>query len=381
MNRIVARADELHAQGERLSLIVVGFMAVVLLLTIGRAGSEQRARAVLLPSWGLLTVRQTVASARLDLSMADLDQDLRGPEIDGHGRARRRLSVAVAAVALLASIAAAASTTRDHQADRFRRAAQLAGVSSLAERSIVVADTTGLRAVGPCSTSSSPVRRTRPPELRVDGSVTAFAQENAWRQARTALVLMAPFPNSRWPLPELFDHSSDISRPAEVFRLKSEAYRLAAGDYGRRADQYFVAVTLLALVLTLMGMSATIGDGVHRWLLLTALVPFAAAVAVVAWATLAPSEAIDDAAIEKVADGNTRARSSTPRPPLPTTTPPSRSSPTTSPPCVPGRPPAWWPVALVPGSTSSRTRAPRRTGSRSPTWNGWSSWVEVICRP
>jgi hypothetical protein len=61
VNRIVARADELHAQGERLSLIVVGFMAVVLLLTIGRAGSEQRARAVLLPSWGLLTVLGTVA--------------------------------------------------------------------------------------------------------------------------------------------------------------------------------------------------------------------------------------------------------------------------------------------------------------------------------
>jgi hypothetical protein len=143
-------------------------------------------------------------------------------------------------------------------------------------------------------------------KVEVYGSATIPGETAAWQHALKDVAAVNPFPGDPATTPRLFAYSSAKLRNADLLSLQSEATRETAGSWAHKADLYFIAVTLLAVVLALLGLMASIRQGFGPWLyvavgLLTAAALISALLAAFTSVTDTPQEAWN-----AVADGNAR---------------------------------------------------------------------------
>jgi hypothetical protein len=99
-------------------------------------------------------------------------------------------------------------------------------------------------------------------KVEVYGSATIPGETAAWQHALKDVAAVNPFPGDPATTPRLFAYSSAKLRNADLLSLQSEATRETAGSWAHKADLYFIAVTLLAVVLALLGLMARLG---RRW--------------------------------------------------------------------------------------------------------------------
>jgi tetratricopeptide (TPR) repeat protein len=143
-------------------------------------------------------------------------------------------------------------------------------------------------------------------KVEVYGSATIPGETAARQHALKDVAAVNPFPGDPATTPRLFAYSSAKLRNADLLSLQSEATRETAGSWAHKADLYFIAVTLLAVVLALLGLMASIRQGFGPWLyvavgLLTAAALISALLAAFTSVTDTPQEAWN-----AVADGNAR---------------------------------------------------------------------------
>ena len=238
--------------------------------------------------------------------MPDLEQDLDPPDVDVDTPSRRRIAIAVAAIALAGSVVAAASAITDGKADRARRDAQRQAITALAEQSAALADVYDARsrsAVYGGVAARGTLARTK---VEVYGSQNIPGETVAWKRALKDVAGINPFPGDPATTIRLFAYSSGKLRNADYLSLQSEATRETAGSWARKADLYFIAVTLFAVALALLGLMASIREGFGRWLYLAVGLLVTAALISALQAAATSVTVTPKAAWTAVADGNAR---------------------------------------------------------------------------
>jgi len=240
--------------------------------------------------------------------MPDLDQNLEPPDVDTDTPPRRRIALAVAAIALVGAGVAAASAITDGIADRERRDAQRRAIAALATRSAALADLYDARSRRALYDGLAARRTLASTRAEVYGSESIAGETNAWAQALKDIVeaKVNPFAGTSSTGVELFALSTVKQKEADLESLESEARRETAGSWAHKADLYFMAVTMLAVVLALLGLSISVGDGLGRWFFMPAGALLVAALVAAGWATLAPVTRTPESAWTAVADGNGR---------------------------------------------------------------------------
>jgi tetratricopeptide (TPR) repeat protein len=235
----------------------------------------------------------------------DLDQKLDPPEIEPDTPPRRRIALAAAIIALVGSLAGAASAIADGNADRLRREAQRQSVSALAARAAALADLYDVRSRNAVHGGLAARRTLALIHVEVFGSQSIDGETAAWTKAADDLEAISP-QGALATLPGFFDYTGERLGAADLLSLRADASRETSSSWAHKADLYFMAVTMLAVVLALLGLSATLGDRLGRWFFVAAGTLVIASAVAAGSAKLAGITRTPEAAVRAVADGNAR---------------------------------------------------------------------------
>ncbi|MCY1138887.1 hypothetical protein OWR29_12835 [Actinoplanes sp. Pm04-4] len=216
----------------------------------------------------------------------------------------RRVSVLLAFLALLGGLAGYAAADASARRSTTAREAQRASVTALAEQR-EVSDRVNEQFGNFVETST--VRRTRDiakTSSELLGRTSAGTM--SWQQSASKLNdvsrLLQPGPvegraDLLW---------SEMFVPADEATLRQEALQATASDWDDKADQHAGVATLLAISLTLLGLSLTVGAGTRLFLLWPALAIALAGVLGGLAIVVRPVAATPEAAIRAIAEGNRR---------------------------------------------------------------------------
>jgi tetratricopeptide (TPR) repeat protein len=220
---------------------------------------------------------------------------------------KRWLALVAAALVLMGGVLAlGASSASDHQQQLAAQAQELAITSSTAygETFSKIAEVTGGDAEAHTLLQRSAL-------ARVDAALTGVpdyrTQAASWQQSARALAdLDVPDDPAAQG-----SHAQALNAAAAQLlveprfdALRSDALRETAAGWGAKTDRYVLGITLLAVALSLFGLSLTVAEGVRRW-----LVGPAGAIAVLALVTglvafVQHPATTPDAAVRAVVDGD-----------------------------------------------------------------------------
>lgn len=209
---------------------------------------------------------------------------------------KRRMAWMTAAVGLFAAILAYLGGQAGSEEDRHARQAQRAAVAALAAQAEGTA--AGMRDLGDLAATGTVKRRHDIESLRATLLAettrdTAEALATAYGTLAGTSPLMDADPQR---------HLGGLMREARRAALTQEAVQLTATAWGDKSNAYAAGAALLAVALTLLGLSLTVGEDVRRHLVRPAagLVGLTLVGTVVTWATPAPvrPQAAIDAAVE-----------------------------------------------------------------------------------
>ncbi|WP_459803080.1 tetratricopeptide repeat protein [Herbidospora sp. RD11066] len=194
---------------------------------------------------------------------------------------KRRLALTMAAVGLFAAFLAYLGGQAGSEEDRHARQAQRAAVAALAAQAEGTAD--GMRSLGDLATLGTVARRHDIESLR-------------------ATLLAEPAAPDYGTAPVTGIDLSGLMREARRAAFTQEAAQETATAWGDKSNTYAAGTALLAVALTLLGLSLTVGEGVRRHLLRpgAALVGLTVLATGVTWAIPAPvrSQAAISSAVE-----------------------------------------------------------------------------------
>jgi len=179
----------------------------------------------------------------------------------------RRVAVLLAFIAFLGGLAGFATNDASARRSGTAREAQRASVTALAQQQEVAHETN--EQFGNYVEFST-VRRKRDISIVADeltGNNAAGAAQ--WRQSAAKIndvsrLLQPGASAGRTDL--LF---AELWVPADEATLRQEALQATANDWDDKSDQYAGAATLLAIALTLLGLSLTVGVGTRLTLRLS----------------------------------------------------------------------------------------------------------------
>ncbi|WP_329083250.1 tetratricopeptide repeat protein [Streptosporangium sp. NBC_01469] len=229
-------------------------------------------------------------------------EDSGGTEEEFDTPFKRRLALTMTAVGLLAGVLTYLGGQAGAQEDRNAREAQRASVTALAAQAGATADS--MESTANLGAATTVKRRHDIESLRATllGEQEREAVADRLRQAYGKLDGVSPLLGGDAVAAQRY--LSDLNREATVASLLQEATQETASSWGDRSNTYSAGTALLAVALTLFGLSLTVGEANRRHLVR----PAAAIVTVTVAGTLVllavPPVTTPRAAIVAVAEGD-----------------------------------------------------------------------------
>jgi tetratricopeptide (TPR) repeat protein len=231
-----------------------------------------------------------------------------GPELDLGDidrldrRSRRYLAACIVLVSLLSSVVGLLAADAGARADERAREA---------ERSAVVAMAADARAYVEYFGGLAGYAEAQPAELRrwvaearalavPDGAAADAAR---WRSARDALADLSP-PSEPDPDAAAQRSFQELYMRVDLASLQQVARRETADLWSDRAERYSAVLTLLAIVLSVLGLAATFGQRLRRPLVRSAVAVALACLVFTATVAARTVPEIPDGAVRQIADGN-----------------------------------------------------------------------------
>ena len=232
-----------------------------------------------------------------------------GPELDLgdidrlDSRYRRHLAACIVLVSLLSSVVALLAADAGARADERAREAERSAVTAMAADASAYVEYFGGLA-GYAEAQPAELRRwvAEARALAVpDGAADDAAR---WRSARDDLADLTP-PASE-PDPDAAAQRSfqDLYQHVDLASLQQAARRETADVWSDRAERYSAVLTLLAIVLSVLGLAATFGQRLRRPLVRSAVAVALACLVFTAAAAARPVPEVPDGAVRQVADGD-----------------------------------------------------------------------------
>jgi tetratricopeptide (TPR) repeat protein len=230
-----------------------------------------------------------------ELDLGDIDQ------LDS--RSRRRLAACIVLVSLLSSVVALLAADAGARADERAREAERSAVAAMAADASAYVEYFGGLA-GYAEAQPAELRRWVAEERALAVPDGAAADAARWRLARDALADLSP-PASE-PDPDAAAQRSfqDRYKQVDLASLQQAARRETADVWSDRAERYSAVLTLLAIVLSVLGLTATFGQRLRRPLVRSAVAVALACLAFTATVAARVVPEVPDGAVRQVADGD-----------------------------------------------------------------------------
>jgi tetratricopeptide (TPR) repeat protein len=217
---------------------------------------------------------------------------------------KRRLAIAVAFIALFGGIVGFAASDAGARGAEIGREAQRSSVTALAaqnEAAIAYYESFGNYVEGSMLNRRRDIARVAADLL---GDRAAAAEARAWGQAGgkvadVSKLLQEPRYAGRADL--LF---YELQLPTNLGMLRQQAAQETASAWGTKSTLYIGLITLLAVALTMLGLSLTVGPGVRQLLVWPAALIVASCVAAAGVVAVYPTARTSEAAIGAVAEGD-----------------------------------------------------------------------------
>jgi tetratricopeptide (TPR) repeat protein len=232
-----------------------------------------------------------------------------GPELDLgdidrlDSRFKRRVASAIILVTLLSSVVAYLAADAGAREDRSVREAQRAAVAAMADDAGMFVDYYGALA-GYAEVQPFEQRR-RIDELRaalIPDRYTGRGEQ--WRAAGESLRDLSPLLGPRGYLGERQRYLGDLYYRVDLASLRQSVQRETAGAWGVKSQRYAAILTVLAIVLSILGLSATFGQRMWRPLVRPAMAVAVACLLATAAVALPRVPEIGEGVLAQVAEGD-----------------------------------------------------------------------------
>ncbi|HWD45919.1 MAG TPA: tetratricopeptide repeat protein [Actinomycetota bacterium] len=232
-----------------------------------------------------------------------------GPELDLgdidrlDSRSRRHLAACIVLVSLLSSVVALLAADAGARADERTREAERSAVTAMAADARAYVEYFGGLA-SYAEAQPAELRRSVAEARALAGTDGAAADAARWRSAGDALADLSP-PASE-PDPDAAAQRSfqDLYERVDLASLLQGTRRETADAWSDRAERYSAVLTLLAIVLSVLGLAATFGQRLRRPLVRSAVVVALACLVVTAAVAVRAVPEVPDGAVGQVADGD-----------------------------------------------------------------------------
>jgi tetratricopeptide (TPR) repeat protein len=230
-----------------------------------------------------------------ELDLGDIDR------LDS--RSRRHLAACIVLVSLLSSVVALLAADAGARADERAREAERSAVTAMAADARAYVEYFGGLA-GYAEAQPAELRRSVAEARALAGTDGAAADAARWRSAGDALADLSP-PASE-PDPDAAAQRSfqDLYMQVDLASLLQGTRRETADAWSDRAERYSAVLTLLAIVLSVLGLAATFGQRLRRPLVRSAVVVALACLVVTAAVAVRAVPEVPDGAVGQVADGD-----------------------------------------------------------------------------
>ena len=230
-----------------------------------------------------------------ELDLGDIDQ------LDS--RSRRHLAACIVLVSLLSSVVALLAADAGARADERAREAERSAVAAMAADARAYVEYFGGLA-GYAEAQPAELRRWVAEARALAVPDGAAGDAARWRSARDALADLSP-PASE-PDPDAAAQRSfqDLYEQVDLASLQQAARRETADVWSNRAERYSAVLTLLAIVLSVLGLAATFGQRLRRPLVRSAVSVALACLVFTAAVAIGAVPEVPDGAVRQVADGD-----------------------------------------------------------------------------
>jgi tetratricopeptide (TPR) repeat protein len=232
-----------------------------------------------------------------------------GPELDLgdidrlDSRFKRRVATAIILVTLLSSIVAYLAADAGAREDQGAREAQRSAVTAMADDAGMLVDYYG--AVAGYAEVQPFEQRRWVDELRAVLVPDRYAGRPAqWRAAGRSLGDLSPLLDPREYLGDAPRYLSDLYYQVNLASLRQSVQRRTADAWGAKSEGYAAILTVLAIVLSILGLSATFGQRMWRPVVRPAMAVAVACLVLTAVVALQRVPAIGDDVLHQVAEGD-----------------------------------------------------------------------------
>jgi tetratricopeptide (TPR) repeat protein len=232
-----------------------------------------------------------------------------GPELDLgdidrlDSRFKRRVATAIILVTLLSSIVAYLAADAGAREDQGAREAQRSAVTAMADDAGMLVDYYG--AVAGYAEVQPFEQRRWVDELRAVLVPDRYAGRPAqWRAAGRSLGDLSPLLDPREYLGDAPRYLSDLYYQVNLASLRQSVQRRTADAWGAKSEGYAAILTVLAIVLSILGLSATFGQRMWRPMVRPAMAVAVACLVLTAVVALQRVPAIGDDVLHQVAEGD-----------------------------------------------------------------------------
>jgi tetratricopeptide (TPR) repeat protein len=232
-----------------------------------------------------------------------------GPELDLgdidrlDSRFKRRVATGIILVTLLSSVVAYLAADAGAREDQSAREAQRSAVTAMADDAGMLVDYYG--AVAGYAEVQPFEQRRWVDELRAVLVPDRYAGRPAqWREAGQSLGDLSPLLDPRGYLGDAERYLGDLYYQVNLASLRQSVQRQTADAWGVKSERYTAILTVLAIVLSILGLSATFGQRMWRPLVRPAIAVAVACLVLGAAVARPRVPEIGDDVLHQVAEGD-----------------------------------------------------------------------------
>ncbi|MFI8521275.1 tetratricopeptide repeat protein [Streptomyces sp. NPDC085481] len=233
------------------------------------------------------------------------DQELNVPDIDTvHTPFNRRLALSVAVIALFGSVLGYAACRAGTYEDEAARDAQRNAVLAMSEKSAALSeyyDRLGGLTIVAAFRQRRAIAEARAELLSMPGEST---RADHWEEASGEVADLSPLPQQEPSLQNAPLSWADAAARPVLAQLHQQTSRRMAAEWGDKASLYVGGITLLAIALALLGLSATITPRIRPFFWWPAAAISVATLVGFLIVVLTPVPHISERAMKAVAEGD-----------------------------------------------------------------------------